>query len=90
MLAPLATVGAFPTVSSRLTGRFRIHGVRWGSVVLYQLPDQNALHNGTPAAPEGNGLGWECGAPVVTGGAQDRTVVNAAQLVSGTHTSLHG
>jgi hypothetical protein len=90
MLAPLATVRALPTVSSRLTGQLQDPRGRWGNVALYQLPDQNALHNGTRAVRR-KGTGWarSMGRRFVTGGAQDHTVVNAAQLVSGTHTSAH-
>ena len=69
MLAPLATVGAFSTVRSRLTNQLRIHGFE-GNIAVYQLPGQNALHNETRAVRR-KGPGVR--APVVTGRAQGRT-----------------
>ena len=44
-LAPLATARALPTVNFTADRSVRDPRVRSGDVVLYQPPDQNALHN---------------------------------------------
>jgi hypothetical protein len=44
-LAPLATARALPTVIFTADRSVRDPRVRSGDVVLYQPPDQNALHN---------------------------------------------
>ena len=49
-LAPLAAARALPTVSFTADGSVRDPRVRSGDVVLYQLPDQNALYNALPGS----------------------------------------
>jgi len=56
--------------------RGRLAWIRWGNVVLYQLPDQNALHRRDACgALEGNGLGWSVGRGPVIGRAPGRAEV---------------
>jgi hypothetical protein len=49
-LAPLATARALPTVNFTVDRSVRDPRVRSGDVVLYQPPDQNALHNALPGS----------------------------------------
>ena len=49
-LAPLATARALPTVNLTADRSVRDPRVRSGDVVLYQPPDQNALHNALPGS----------------------------------------